>query len=49
MARLHNVHIIKDGEPYYGQVWEKIEEPILRENLWNGKVTDISEVIIDAK
>ena len=43
------VHIIKDGEPYYGRVWKKIEEPILTQNLWNGKVTDISEVIIDAK
>ena len=43
------VHIIKDGKPYYGQVWKEVEKPILTPNLWNGKVADISEVIIDGK
>lgn len=41
------VHIIKDGKPYYGAVWNNIEKKILAKNMWNGKVTNISEVIID--
>jgi hypothetical protein len=43
------VHIIKDGKPYYGVVWNDIEKKILVKNMWNGKVTNISEVIINGK
>ncbi|MCQ2211887.1 MAG: hypothetical protein MJZ34_16520 [Paludibacteraceae bacterium] len=41
------VHIIKDGKPYYGSVWTDIEKKILLENMFNGKISNISEVIID--
>ena len=43
------VHIMRDGKPYYGAVWNDIEKKILLKNMFCGKVSHILEVIIDAK
>ncbi|MDF2905352.1 MAG: Rhs family protein [Herbinix sp.] len=43
------VHIIRNGEPYYGAVWNDIEKKILVKKMWDGKVSNILEVIIDGK
>ena len=40
---------MRDGKPYYGTVWNDIEKKILLQNMIDGKVANISEVIIDAK
>ena len=42
-------HIMRDGKPYYGTVWNDIEKKIVLQNVIDGKVTNISEAIIDAK
>lgn len=42
-------HIMRDGKPYYGTVWNDIEKKILLQNMIDGKVTNILAVIIDAK